>query len=471
MLKINHDNFYIDFDRELIEKCQTNAPRYTSYPTADRFNFSYNLKEHLSQIKSELINNKSPISLYIHIPFCNTLCLYCACNKIITNDRNKIIKYLKYLEEEVRLYYEQVGKKLEVLQLHFGGGSPSWLSVDEITQVMKFLHKYFNFAKAEEISIEIDPRHTTNEFMQVLKDNGFNRISIGLQDFDEKVQKIVNRVQSYSDSKMILDTAKRLNFHSTNIDLIYGLPLQTLNSFAKTIDTIIEMYPARIALFNYAHLPHIFMPQTRINEKDLPKEQEKLDILQMSVTKLSNAGYVFIGMDHFALPNDSLTLALKNKTLQRNFQGYSTFANSNMLAFGVSSIGIIGNSYYQNIKDLEEYYNKLDKKELPIMRGAILSIDDIIRKHIIQDIMCMFSLDYYKIEKMFSIKFEKYFMHELIKLKNLNELGLLFFTERGFQVTAKGRFLIRNIAVVFDKYINKDTVEKNVEIKRYSKVI
>ncbi|HMT02956.1 MAG TPA: radical SAM protein, partial [Burkholderiales bacterium] len=222
MLKINHDNFYIEFDRELIEKCQTNAPRYTSYPTADRFNFSYNLKEHLSQIKSELINNKSPISLYIHIPFCNTLCLYCACNKIITNDRNKIIKYLKYLEEEVRLYYEQVGKKLEVLQLHFGGGSPSWLSVDEITQVMKFLHKYFNFAKAEEISIEIDPRHTTNEFMQVLKDNGFNRISIGLQDFDEKVQKIVNRVQSYSDSKMILDTAKRLNFHSTNIDLIYG---------------------------------------------------------------------------------------------------------------------------------------------------------------------------------------------------------------------------------------------------------
>lgn len=471
VLKVNYDSFSIDFDRELIEKCQINAPRYTSYPTADRFNTVYDLKTHLLQIKSNLQNTSTEISLYIHIPFCNTLCLYCACNKIITNDRNKIIKYLKYLEDEVKLYYNLIGKKLNVVQLHFGGGSPSWLSIDEVNQIMDFLRSYFNFADAQEVSMEIDPRHTTREFMLALKNNGFNRISIGLQDFDPKVQKVVNRIQSYSDSKMILDCAKELGFKSTNIDLIYGLPLQTVAGFTKTIDTIIEMRPERIALFNYAHLPHIFMPQKRINENDLPKAGDKLDILQMSVAKLSNAGYEFIGMDHFALRDDSLTIALKNKTLQRNFQGYSTFANSNMLALGVSSIGMVNNSYYQNEKILDEYYKRLDNLEFPIIRGVVLSLDDIIRKHIIQEIMCQFSLSFNKIEQKFSLKFIEYFSYELEKLKYLGELGLVSFTKNGLEVTAKGRFLIRNVAVIFDKHIQEDIKQKNISVKRYSKVI
>jgi oxygen-independent coproporphyrinogen-3 oxidase len=457
----------IIFDRDLIEKCQINAPRYTSYPTADRFSFAFTRQSQLTQLHQIFTATKpEAISLYIHIPFCNTLCLYCGCNKVITNDRTNITKYLTYLQREMQLYYSIIGQKLDVIQLHFGGGSPSWLSIAELNQVMEIVRDYFNLATCHEVAMEIDPRHTNYDFILALKNNGFNRISIGVQDFDSKVQKAVNRVQSYAESKLILDSADRLGFKSTNVDLIYGLPFQTVTSFSRTIDTIIDLRPARIALFNYAHLPHIFMPQSRIRDEDLPTAAEKLDILHMSIDKLSAAGYVFIGMDHFALPNDELALALKQGTLQRNFQGYSTFANSDMLAFGVSSIGFVGNSYYQNVKDLTSYYQQLDNDELPILRGVVLTEDDLIRRSIIQEIMCQFALDFSQLEQKFDLVFSQYFAHELIQLQDLVKLELIEFSPTGFKVTAKGRFLIRNVAVVFDKYLQQ--VKDN---KRYSKVI
>lgn len=458
----------IDFDRELIERCQTNAPRYTSYPTADRFNLKFGIPEQLSQIKQVFTNDfNQAVSLYIHIPFCNTLCLYCGCNKIITNNRAKITEYLEYLAKEFALYYELIGKKLPVVQLHFGGGSPSWLSIDEVRQVMSLVRQYFVLDDAKEIAMELDPRHVTDEFMQALHDEGFNRVSLGVQDFDPIVQKAVNRIQPLADTQRVLTKAAQLGFKSTNIDLIYGLPLQTLTSYRETIDIVInQLKPARIALFNYAHLPHIFMPQTRISEADLPSATEKLNILQMCVEELNKAGYVFIGMDHFALPDDELSIALADGSLQRNFQGYSTFADTNMLAFGVSSIGFIGNSYYQSAKDLDSYYNFLNAGQLPILRGMILDNDDILRREIIQQIMCQFRLDFSVIEQRFKLNFVEYFVDELAELPELVKLGLISMTESGFEVSNKGRFLIRNVAKVFDKYlrINQDT-------KRYSKVI
>ncbi len=458
----------IEFDRDLIERCQTNAPRYTSYPTADRFNLEFGVKDQLSQISKVFTSNfNQPISLYIHIPFCNTLCLYCACNKIITNNRGKITEYLEYLACEFELYFKLIKRKLPVIQLHFGGGSPSWLSIDEVNQVMALVHKYFDLTTAKEIAMELDPRHVSDEFMEALAQNGFNRVSLGVQDFDPEVQKAVNRIQPLRDTKRVLDKANDLGFKSTNIDLIYGLPLQNLESYTKTIDIVIkELKPARIALFNYAHLPHVFMPQTRINEADLPSAAEKLNILQMSVEELAKAGYVFIGMDHFALPDDELAVALSENTMQRNFQGYSTFADTHMLSFGVSSIGFIGNSFYQNVKDLDSYYSSLTRGELPVLRGMMLNQDDLLRREIIQRIMCQFRLDFYEIEQKYNLDFKTYFQNELAKLPSLAQLGLIKITNDFLTVTNKGRFLIRNVAMVFDKYL-----QQSMDNKRYSKVI
>lgn len=458
----------IDFDRELIERCQTNAPRYTSYPTADRFSLEFGISEQLNQIRQVFTPEfNQPVSLYIHIPFCNTLCLYCGCNKIITNNRGKITEYLVYLTKEFALYQQLIGKKLPVVQLHFGGGSPSWLSIAEVNKVMNLVREYFILDNAEEIAMELDPRHVTDEFMVALRNEGFNRVSLGVQDFDPAVQKAVNRIQPLADTQRVLDQAAKLGFKSTSIDLIYGLPLQTLESYRHTMDIVInQLKPARIALFNYAHLPSIFMPQTRINEADLPSADEKLNILQMCVERLAEAGYVLIGMDHFARPDDELALALNDNTLQRNFQGYSTFADTNMLAFGVSSIGFIGNSYYQSAKDLDSYYNFLNADQLPILRGLLLTPDDVLRREIIQQIMCQFELNYAAVAEKYQLDFASYFAAELAELPDLAQLGLISLNEYGFQVSNKGRFLIRNVAKVFDKYLRA-----NQDIKRYSKVI
>jgi len=460
----------IHFDRELIEKCQTNAPRYTSYPTADRFHHEYTLDTHNAQLEqvfsANVTNLVEPISLYIHIPFCNTLCLFCACNKIITNDRSKIDTYLDYLIEEIKLYYAKINRKLAVIQLHFGGGSPSWMTKDAVTRIMRVVREYFILDNAKEIAMEIDPRHCDEDYIAHLKSEGFTRISLGIQDFNPQVQKAVNRIQPFVQSNVILEAAKKYDFRSTNVDLIYGLPLQTLDSFQQTINQIIDMRPERIALFNYAHVPNVSMPQTRISEEDLPSAATKLDILQMSVERLTAAGYVFIGMDHFALPTDDLAIALANNEMQRNFQGYSTFKDTHMLSFGVSAIGFIGNSYYQNTKDINSYYSAISNQRLPILRGYVLDKDDILRREIIQHIMCQFALDFEVVARKYQVDFHQYFAHELASLATLSELGLVDFTPQGFLVTAKGHFLIRNVAVVFDKHLRMSSNNS-----RYSKVI
>ena len=457
----------IEFDSELIKKCQKNAPRYTSYPTADRFTIEYNYKKHLLNIetyKNNILND--PISLYIHIPFCNTLCLFCGCNKIITNNKSSIKKYLVYLKKEIDLYMNLINKKLDLIQLHFGGGSPSWVDIDDLESLMIFLKNNFNFDKIKEVSIEIDPRHCSKEYIRQIKRLGFNRISLGVQDFDLKVQKAVNRIQTLDETKDIIDMAKELSFDSINIDLIYGLPFQTLSSFEQTIDKVITLKPDRIALFNFAHIPSIFMPQTRLNENDLPTADEKLKILQFSVTKLNSSGYWFIGMDHFALPTDELAIAALNKTLQRNFQGYSTFSDTAMISFGLSSIGYLINNYYQNVKDLNTYYTMLDNNVLPILRGVDLTYDDKIRKYVIEQIMCQYYLNYSKLNEKFNFNFKEYFNKELSNIEELQKLELVILSNDELIVTNKGKFLIRNIASVFDYYLNQDVVTK-----RYSKSI
>jgi oxygen-independent coproporphyrinogen-3 oxidase len=440
------------FDMELIKKYQVNTPRYTSYPTADKFSTNYNTELH-NQNLVQLSSIDKEFSLYIHIPFCNTLCLFCGCNKIITNKRERIVTYLDYLEREMILLSNKLNNnKIKISQLHFGGGSPSWLYPEEISLLMSILNKYFDYTNAHEIAMEVDPRHTDENYIAHLKSLGFNRISIGVQDFDYAVQKAVNRIQPYELTKNILLACEKLAFESTSVDLIYGLPLQTLNSFSHTIAQIIELRPDRISLFNYAHIPNIVMAQTRINEEQLPSGDVKLAILQLCVDKLTKAGYIFIGMDHFALPTDSLTISLNNGTMQRNFQGYSTYANLNMLALGVSSIGMIDNNYYQNYKTLDEYYQAIDNNLLPVYRGFAMSTDDIIRKHVIHAIMCQFRVDYLKIFDKYQIEFSQYFKHELEQLNKLLVDDLIEFDNNGFFVSDRGRFLVRNIAVIFDKY-------------------
>ena len=375
---------------------------------------------------------------------------------------------------EFALYAELLPLRLPVVQLHFGGGSPSWLSIAEVEQVMNLVRRYFDLSNAREIAMELDPRHVTNEFMVALRGQGFNRVSLGVQDFAPEVQKAVNRIQPLSDTQRVLDAATALGFKSTNIDLIYGLPLQTLAGFSKTINIVIQqLKPARIALFNYAHLPQVFMPQTRINEADLPSATEKLNILQMCVERLAATGYIFIGMDHFALPDDELALALADNSLQRNFQGYSTFNDTQMLAFGVSSIGFVGQSYYQNAKDLASYYAFIRRGELPILRGMLLTTDDVIRRAVIQQIMCQFSLNFAQISTKFKLEFSDYFAAELAKLPELAELGLIRLSSSELEVTNKGRFLIRNVAMVFDSYLQAslNKISRGLEKSRYSQVI
>ena len=451
----------IEFDTDLIKRFQKNVPRYTSYPTADRFISNYDYQQHflcVEHFNNSFLNNN--ISLYIHIPFCNTLCLFCGCNKIITNDKSTIKKYLLYLKKEIDLYIKLINKKLNVIQLHFGGGSPSWVDIDDMQSLMNYLKINFNLDHAQEISIEIDPRHCTQEYIHEIKKIGFNRISLGVQDFDYNVQKAVNRVQSFKQTKELIDAAKELSFNSINVDLIYGLPFQTIESFETTINKIISLKPDRIALFNFAHIPSIFMPQTRIKESDLPSADEKLKILQFSIIALNTAGYIFIGMDHFALPSDELSMALINKSLQRNFQGYSTFANTSMISFGLSSIGYLINSYYQNVKDLNTYYTMLDKKLLPILRGIKLTDEDILRKYIIEQIMCQFSLDYDHVRERFNINFKDHFPNEVLKMQEFEELGLINLHNNSMLITNKGKFLIRNIASIFDNYLSTDKISK-----------
>jgi len=454
-------------DLDLIRRLDKNGPRYTSYPTADRFSETFNVESYKSWInrrRSEGVN--PPLSLYIHIPFCNTLCYYCACNKVITKDRSKSAEYVGYLLKEMEMHADLVGAGQVVEQLHFGGGTPTFLSDEEIRKVMSSIRQYFRLVDNGEYSIEIDPRKVSDETIILLGEVGFNRISIGVQDFDAEVQRAVNRIQSEEETLRVIRAARANGFKSVSIDLIYGLPKQTLDGFGATLDKIIAASPDRLSIYNYAHMPTMFKPQRRIHEEDLPAPQVKLEILGMSVEKLTDAGYVYIGMDHFAKPDDELAVAQRQGNLHRNFQGYSTHSDCDLVALGLSSIGKIGPTYHQNYRKLEDYYGALDKGLLPIMRGMELNADDLVRRAIIQALMCHFELVKEALDNIYQIDFDSYFATELEELEMYEREGLLEINTQKITVTSKGRMLIRNICMVFDKYLRT-----RVEHATYSKVI
>lgn len=454
-------------DLELIRRLDKNGPRYTSYPTADRFIETFEAKSYSQWVaKRDIAGADRPLSLYIHMPFCNTLCFYCACNKVITKDRSKSAEYVRYLIKEMAMQAMLLGPDQVVEQLHFGGGTPTFLSDDEIRRVMASIRQHFRLVEDGEYSIEIDPRKVSDETIALLGEVGFNRISIGVQDFDEEVQRAVNRIQSEEETLRVIHAARANGFKSVSIDLIYGLPKQTLKGFGVTLEKVIAANPDRLSIYNYAHMPTIFKPQRRIHEEDLPAPQVKLDILGMAVKKLTNAGYVYIGMDHFAKPEDELAVAQRQGRLHRNFQGYSTHSDCDLLALGLSAIGKIGPTYSQNYRGLEDYYEALDRDVLPIMRGLELNEDDLVRRAIIQALMCHFTLDKESFNGTYQIDFDSYFVTELGELRDYEREGLLVISPQSILVTPKGRMLIRNICMVFDKYLRT-----RQEHALYSKVI
>ncbi|MCB6183618.1 oxygen-independent coproporphyrinogen III oxidase [Leeia sp. TBRC 13508] len=459
----------IIFDKQLIERLSGNGPRYTSYPTADRFHEGFTQSSFEVQAKTHFLDrNEKALSLYVHIPFCNTICYYCACNKIITKDKSKADQYLDYLDKEIDLVAPHFAKHAKVEQLHFGGGTPTFLSDAQLTRLIQKLKSTFQFADdtTGEFSIEIDPRKVSEETVALLRQLGFNRMSIGVQDFDADVQVAVNRIQSEEETLSTLAAARKYGFQSVSMDLIYGLPLQTVERFSTTLDKVIAARPDRLSVYNYAHLPHAFMPQRRINEADLPSADTKLDILNLAIQKLTAAGYIYIGMDHFALPNDELAIAQTAGTLHRNFQGYSTHDDIDMLALGVSAISKIGTSYSQNVKTTEEYYAALDKGTLPLYRGMDLTEEDVLRRDLIQRLMCDFEVDIQLLEKKYGISYLDFFSAEQTQLQQLAKDGLLSISKEAVYVQPKGRLLIRNIAMVFDQHLR----EKQTAA-RYSKVI
>ncbi len=455
------------FDPQLIRRFDVNGPRYTSYPTADRFVEAFDAEAYRSWLGRRTIGGIGrALSLYVHIPFCNTICYYCGCNKIITKDHGRSGKYIKYLGRELAMQAEALDGGRDVVQLHWGGGTPTFLSHDEMRRLMELTHKYFRLQANGEYSIEVDPRKVDRETVKLLAELGFNRMSVGVQDFDPSVQVAVNRVQSLDETRVVIESAREFGFKSVSVDLIYGLPKQNVIGFNHTLDEVIKLSPERLSVYNYAHLPGHFKPQRRINEADLPSADARLHILQTAIRRLTDAGYVFIGMDHFAKPEDELSVAQRQGRLHRNFQGYSTHAEADLLAFGVSAISKVGPTYGQNYRTLDEYYDCLDRGVLPVMRGLELSADDLLRRSIIQALMCHFELSLESIEIAHLIDFNAYFASEIADLRAMEEAGLLEIADRWITVLPKGRMLVRAIAMVFDRYLRSDR-----ERARYSKVI
>lgn len=463
---MNSDNDIV-FDTKLIRRFDVNGPRYTSYPTADRFVEAFDASALRDWLAKRAVGGVSrPLSLYFHIPFCNTICYYCACNKIITKDHGRSAKYLNYLDKEIELQAQYLGGSRQVTQLHLGGGTPTFLAHDEMRQLMASVRSRFTLVPNGEYSIEVDPRKVDFETVKMLADLGFNRMSVGVQDFNYEVQVAVNRVQSVDETRLVMESARATGFKSVSMDLIYGLPKQNVISFNRTLEEVLELSPDRISLYSYAHLPGLFKPQRRIDGDALPSADTKLQILQLAIRRLTEAGYVYIGMDHFAKPDDELTVAQRQGRLHRNFQGYSTQVECDLLAFGVSSIGKIGPVYSQNVKTLDEYYDALDRDELPVMRGIELTADDLLRRSIIQALMCHFELSIESIEIAHLINFREYFAQELEDLREMQSAGLVAIEDQWISVQPAGRLLVRGIAMVFDRYIRADR-----ERARYSKVI
>jgi len=444
---------------ELLSQYDVPGPRYTSYPTADRFVEAFGPTDYvqaLAQRRQGPAAMNLPLSLYVHIPFCESLCYYCACNKIITKHHEKGASYLRYLEREMQLHADVLGTTQSVSQLHLGGGSPTFLSDDELRELMAMIRRNFALVAGAECSIEIDPRTVSAERLQVLADLGFNRISFGVQDFDPDVQKAVHRVQPYAQVAALMADARRIGFDSINIDLIYGLPKQTPESFARTLQQVTTLRPDRIALYAYAHLPERFKPQRRIVSAELPGAGSKINMLSQALASFLSAGYVYIGMDHFALPGDALAVAKRQGRLHRNFQGYSTHADCDLIGLGVSAIGKVGATYSQNAKSMEEYCDLLDQGKLPVNRGLALSRDDLARRAVIMALMCQGQVVFESIESAWLMDFRSYFAGEMEEMKDLQEQGMVVVDDTGIQVTAQGWFFVRAVAMKFDKYLQAD---------------
>jgi oxygen-independent coproporphyrinogen-3 oxidase len=454
---------------DLLTRFDVPGPRYTSYPTADRFVEAFGEADYLQaldQRKSAAIGKAMPLSLYVHIPFCESLCYYCACNKIITKHKDRAATYLRYLTREVALHTAHLGLGQSVSQLHLGGGTPTFLSDDELRELMHMLRRHFEFVPGGEYSVEVDPRTVDEKRLAVLAELGFNRLSFGVQDFDPAVQKAVHRVQPAQQVFDLVAAARRLGFESVNVDLIYGLPLQTPESFERTLAQVNELRPDRIALYAYAHLPERFKPQRRIHVAELPAGGAKVAMLSRSLDAFTEAGYVYIGMDHFALPDDALAVAKRQGRLHRNFQGYSTQADCDLIALGVSSIGRVGATYSQNAKTMEEYCDLLDQGHLPVVRGLALSRDDLIRRAVIMALMCQGQLQFESINLAWLVDFKKYFAAELSQLEDMQAQGLVQLSDSGIQVSAMGWFFVRGVAMVFDRYVQADRNRA-----RFSKII
>jgi oxygen-independent coproporphyrinogen-3 oxidase len=454
-------------DQELISRYDQSGPRYTSYPTAVQFHDGFGPEQYRAAAKASNASGR-PLSLYFHIPFCDTVCFYCACNKIATKDRTRSQPYLDRVYREMEMQGELFDNSRPVEQLHWGGGTPTFISAEQMRELMVVTGRHFKLLDDDtgEYSIEIDPREVTDENIGLLRDIGFNRMSLGLQDLDPNVQKAVNRIQTAEETFGALEAARREGFRSVSMDLIYGLPLQTPQSFIATLDRVIEAEPDRLSVFNYAHLPEIFKPQRRINELELPSADQKLEILHQIGERLADAGYVYIGMDHFARPDDELAVAQREGELYRNFQGYSTHAHCDLVALGVTSIGMVGNTYAQNMRTLDEYYARIDSGELAVFRGIELNRDDEVRRAVITQLICNFALDMEKIDSAWDIRFEDYFADELKRLMQMSKDGLISVGDRRMDVLPAGRLLIRNICMVFDRYLGVEG-----QTTRFSKVI
>lgn len=451
-------------DLDLVRKYNVPGPRYTSYPPATRFTDDTTWRALADEL---LANNRTErdLSLYFHIPFCQSLCWYCGCTTVITKQQSQSATYVNYLRKELAQMSAVLNPKRKVVQLHWGGGTPTFMKPEEIRELGKAIRDQFPFAADIEAGVEIDPRRITPEHLQALREAGFNRASIGVQDFDPKVQLAVHRIQPRAQTEDVINELRRLGFESINVDLIYGLPYQTVKSFERTLDQVLEINPDRLAVFGYAHVPWI-KPSQKILEKAMPSADTKLEILKLIVEKLTGVGkYVYIGMDHFARRNDELAVAQRNKTLHRNFQGYSTRGGADIYSFGMSSISQTPNAYWQNAKELPAYYEALDAGKSPIVRGYIMTDDDKIRRETIMRLMCDLSLNYGDMSRKLGIHFPEYFSRELDSLSDLVADGLIRRTTLGFEITTEGRFFIRNIAMRFDAYLPKETE------RRFSKTI
>ena len=442
------------FDADLLRRHDRPGPRYTSYPTAPHFHDGYGQAQFCAAVaRSNAVGR--PLSLYVHVPYCSSPCFYCGCNRVISRDRSKGERYVDQLLVEAGWLAPLFAREREVVQLHLGGGTPNFLSPEQLRRLMDGLQRLFNFSQgsARDFSIELDPRSVSVDDIAVLAELGFNRASLGVQDFDPAVQQAINRVQAVDETMAIIQACRDNGMRSVNVDLIYGLPLQTLSGFGRTLDTVIDARPDRLAIYGYAHLPHMFKAQRQIQDRDLPDPEQKLALLGLAVERLSAAGYQYIGMDHFALPEEDLSQAQRAGSLHRNFMGYTTHADSDLLGLGVSAISHIDSSYSQNPRDLKEWEARIAEGGVPVWRGLELDCDDMLRAELIQQLMCHGRVDGHALARRHGVDFDLYFAEELVALRHLQDDGLASYNEGVVAATEQGRPLLRLIAMCFDRYL------------------